>query len=365
MHILVDARKAFDSGIGTYIRGVVPGVMNRLHDHAFTVLMKAGYPPPFGNALRPGITYMAVEDAPFGLREQWGLRRAQHTDPPVDAFWVTSLAHPLWTRAPLIATIHDVVQLVPQAGRGGGLPVRAAARVFLQSLRSHADLLMFNSDFTRSEFERCVGTSRGRQVVTPLGVASDWFSRREKPPAAARPYFLCVTSWRAHKNLAFLLAAFAAVHRQVPHELVIVGADASRADAQCASLGDRIRWLGSLSDEALKGVVSSANAMVLPSLYEGFGLPALEAMAAGCPVLASRIGAFVEVCGDAADYFDPHDQQSLIAALADQAARDPEQVDALRRRGIERARRFTWERTVDLTSEAIASFPTLRTSERR
>jgi glycosyltransferase involved in cell wall biosynthesis len=118
------------------------------------------------------------------------------------------------------------------------------------------------------------------------------------------------------------------------------------ADARAAAerLAPRVQLLGAVPQELLQRYVSHAEAVVQPSLYEGFGLPPLEAMAAGCPAIVSRAASLPEVCGDAALYFDPLDSGSIAEAVL-QLLHQPELRATLRRRGLERARQFTWDRS--------------------
>jgi glycosyltransferase involved in cell wall biosynthesis len=165
-------------------------------------------------------------------------------------------------------------------------------------------------------------------AVTPLGVDASWFDAASMHAGAGEARtFVCVGSVRPHKNIGRLLLAFAKVADRVPHTLVVAGM-APRLSAlepilarMPASLRHRIRFTGLVPDAELRQLVAAADALVFPSLYEGFGLPTLEAMAAGCPVLASTAGALPEVCGAAAaDRFDPRSVKQIALALTRHAA---------------------------------------------
>jgi glycosyltransferase involved in cell wall biosynthesis len=121
-----------------------------------------------------------------------------------------------------------------------------------------------------------------------------------------------------------------------------------RTAINAAGADARIQLLGKISKELLQRYVAHAEALVFPSLYEGFGLPPLEAMASGCPVVVSRAASIPEVCGDAAVYVDPSDVTSIIQGI-ERILNDSALREALRCRGIERARHFTWENTVTST----------------
>ena len=124
-----------------------------------------------------------------------------------------------------------------------------------------------------------------------------------------------------------------------------------RERAGTAGVQRDVRFLGWLSGEELEGLWQVADAFVFPSLYEGFGLPVLEAMARGVPVACSNASSLPEVAGDAALMFDPHEERAIAAAI-ERLLTDDAEAERLRARGLERAREFTWERTARLTLES-------------
>ena len=367
MRLLIDARKAFDSGIGTYIRCVMPRVIDLLPDVSFSAMVEPGGAERHDYLPSKKVTFVEMESPPLGLLEQVELRQLTRR---TDVFWATSLAHPLFSSVPMIATVHDVAQLATRVHGAGDLLIKAAARLYFRSLRTTARLMFFNSTFTRSEFERNVGRIPSSGQVTPLGVDLGWFDHQQNTNMAprARPYFICVGNRRPHKNLLMLLQAYTVVKSTVPHDLLLVGkpegfqALDTATKSALADLGDRVRFTGFLADAELRACVGAADAMVVPSLYEGFGLPALEAMAAGVPVIAARAAALPEVCGDCADYFDPTSRESLVQRLRCHTVMSPDAREARIRRGIARARGFSWDQTARLTAEAIATLlPARRT----
>ncbi len=358
--LAIDLRKAFDAGIGTYIRNVVPRVLDRLAPEVRVIaLVPHGQVDRYGWLPAQRAEMREMRAGPLSLGEQFEFGRVLGRDTP---FWATSLAHPLGHSGPIASTVHDVAQLALGRAEGVSIPVSLAARVLLASLRRRATALMAVSDFTRQEFVRRVGEpARALFAVTPLGVDASWFgiaSAHADPRAA--PSFVCVGSVRPHKNIARLLQAYAQVADRLPHTLVIAGLAARAGEHERvlanlpAALRQRIRFTGLVPEDELLRLVATADALVFPSLYEGFGLPALEAMAAGCPVLASAAGALPEVCGAAAaGTFDPRSVEQIALALTRHASLGAAERQAIVERGIAHARTFTWERTADLTAEAI------------
>jgi glycosyltransferase involved in cell wall biosynthesis len=361
LDLTVDLRKAFDAGIGTYIRSVVPRVLERLgRNVCVTALVAHDQLDHFEWAsARGNVALVPMRSKPFSFAEQLEFRRLVGSK---ELFWATSLAHPIRHTGPLVATMHDVAQLALGRSAGVSTPVAIGVRILLSHLRRRAATIMAVSNFTRSDFERYVGRpARGEIAVTPLGVDATWFDVAKSEDAKSAPRFVCVGSVRPHKNIGRLLRAFCLVANRLPHRLVIAGLapktnpHESWLSTLPPQLRERIEFTGQLPDNDLRTLVAGADALVFPSLYEGFGLPALEAMAAGCPVLASNAGALREVCGAAAaSSFDPLSVKQIGEAMLRHALLDVGQRQFIVERGILHAREFTWERTADLTAQAIA-----------
>jgi len=193
----------------------------------------------------------------------------------------------------------------------------------------------------RREAIRHFNLQPGRVVAVPEA-AAHWFRPVETAPAA--PYFLFVGTLEPRKNLDKLLEAWHEVRRHHAVDLVLAGRP--RADAPELRPEPGLRLAGEVADSELPALYSGALAFVYPSLYEGFGLPVLEAMQCGAPVIASR--AVEEAAGDAAIYADtPHE---LAGAMSELASR-PELAAVSRGRSLARAREFSWERTAQLTRQ--------------
>jgi glycosyltransferase involved in cell wall biosynthesis len=173
-------------------------------------------------------------------------------------------------------------------------------------------------------------------------------------PPPAEDYVLAVAETRGYKNLRRLVEAFA--RAAVPGlSLVVAGGAVDpglRILAERLGVGGRVRFTGRVSDDELAALYRGARALVFPSLWEGFGLPPLEAMASGCPVAASRAGAVPEVCGNAALYFDPASVEEMADALA-RAATDDSLRYTLRARGLARAQEFSYERAAERILEIV------------
>jgi glycosyltransferase involved in cell wall biosynthesis len=183
---------------------------------------------------------------------------------------------------------------------------------------------------------------RPDRVVAIPEAAAPWFVPVEPEAPANRPYFLFVGTIEPRKNLATLLDAWREVRREHEVDLFIVGR--RRADAPSIAPEPGLQLLGEVPDEQLPALYSGALAFVYPSLYEGFGLPVLEAMQCGAPVIASR--AVAEVAGDAAIYADT--ALELAQAIRD-VALHADRLPEWRERSLTRAREFTWDRAAHAT----------------
>jgi glycosyltransferase involved in cell wall biosynthesis len=155
-----------------------------------------------------------------------------------------------------------------------------------------------------------------------------------------------------------ILRALALLRDRIPHPLVMAGRPSLKAErdmrlVEQLGLGDRVRFTGWVADEDLPVLYSLADAFVFPSLYEGFGVPLLEAMACGCPVVTSTGGSCAEVVGEAGLCVDPADPAAIAGAVL-RVVTEPGLARELGRRGVERARRFTWERTARATLSILA-----------
>ena len=226
-------------------------------------------------------------------------------------------------------------------------------RVFVPAVLRASAAIVTVSAQTKDDIVRHYRLPADRVVVVSPGVDHDRFYPRpaaitEVTPLGLGTYLLFVGNLRPHKNLHRLLTAFARVRNDVI--LVVAGYRDPRYWPSLARrlddlrLADRVKFLDYVDGRLLPALYAASCAVVLPSLYEGFGLPVLEAMACGTPVVASRIGPVLEAAGEAASLVDPQDVDALAAAM--QRIVDDEVLRAeLRARGLVRAREFTWEAT--------------------
>ena len=270
---------------------------------------------------------------------------------------------PLWSAMPRVTTVHDLnYKLVPGAHEGiKGYGMRALVPAAAHRSRR----IITDATSTVRDLQQHLRIAPSKVDVVPLGVTpappvtpTPEADLRARLELGERPLLLSVSGKKPSKNLLRLLDALAGIDAAARPVLVVPGyATPHEAElrARAAALGVEgdVRWPAWLPAEDLEGLYAMAAVFAFPSLYEGFGLPVLEAMARGVPVATSARGSLAEVAGDAALTFDPEDVGAMRAAIV-RLLSDGAEADRLRAAGRARAQGFTWERTAQLTAAAYA-----------
>jgi len=340
------------AGIGTYIRNVVPRVVARRPDWRFTFLASSRALPDWTLNARARVRPCSSDIYTIAEQVELPLK----TPRSAALFWSPHYNVPVFSRAPLVVTVHDVCHLAMPDVYGGAAR-GAYARYMFGTVRRRAREIVFDSDFTRSEFVRHVGEP-ARSTTALLGVDHVWRAAIRSARPHPRPYVLFVGSGKPHKNLVALIRAFEMSRMALAgHDLVLLGSFQQRtidddALGLASTLGARVRLVHDADDATVRAFVAGAAALVLPSLYEGFGLPALEAMAAGCPCLVSNVASLPEVCGDGALYCDPRDPADIARQLV-RLVSDGDLRTRLVSAGRLRADRFDWEITAERTASVL------------
>ncbi len=278
-------------------------------------------------------TALARDIAWYPLLLPRAARRAR-----LDLVHTTIYRGPLSSRVPVVVTVHDLAVL--RYPRAFPAWTRLHGRFTLARTLEAARRVIAVSEFTRRDIADLVGIPLERIDVVPNGVDPVFTAEGAK---AEGDYALAVGTLEPRKNLACAIegAALAGV------ELRVVGA---AGWGGIAAAGDGVRWLGRLPDDELAALYRGARCLVYPSLYEGFGIPVVEAMACGTPVVTSRDSAMADVVGPAAVLVDPHDASSVADGIAEAARRRGELAQA----GRERALLYTWEKAGEAAVAAYA-----------
>lgn len=342
-----------ETGNETYIRGLVDGFAELDADCELYVYQTGS---PWAKEVRNSRFRRLVGGsgwirlaADLPLRSLWDGLDVLHT----------TYTTPLWTRCPTVVTVHDISYAFhPEWFSARDL--RVLSTTVPWSIR-RAGRVITVSDLCRDQIiERygipgekvaCVPNAAG-PAAAPLDddTARGLISKRGLDPD--RPYVLAVGNLQPRKNLARLIAATSnLVAAGVDVDLVVAGPKHFRGDdilAIAREARDRVHFTGYVSDRELSALYRCAAVFAFPSLFEGFGIPALEAMAHGVPVACSSAGALPEVCGPAAEYFDPHEVEAITAALM-RVITDSSRRAELVRAGEARQREFTWRRSAEMT----------------
>jgi glycosyltransferase involved in cell wall biosynthesis len=251
----------------------------------------------------------------------------------VDVLHCPGIRAPFRSSVPLVVTVHDVAVLRhPEAFPAWS---RRYSRFALPRVVRAARRVIADSEFTKRELVELLGADATIIRVVPLAAAPAF---QPEGPAAQGRYALAVGTLEPRKNLARLSEAAG----RAGIELRVVG---ERGWGGVEPEHDGLRWLGRVPDEELARLYRGALCVAYPSLYEGFGLPVLEAMACGAPVVTSATGATAEIAGDAAVLVDPFDPAAIAAGIEEANDRREE----LSRRGIRRAASFSWRATAEAT----------------
>ena len=355
--ITIDARKITHSGIGRYLRNLLPGVLPLLDADRILLLGREADVLPFARQA-DRCSIVATDAAPHSLAEQ---RLALHSAlRSTDLLWVPHYNIPLLYRGALVTTLHDLAPLDLVETFDRAFKRRLAGHLLRQCAR-RARAILTPSAFSCQRIVDALAVDPERVHVTPLGVDTAWPALGDAPApyASDKPYLLFVGNLKPNKNLPGLLRAMELLSAHSFPRLLIAGkldgfrtGDGAAATA-AAAFGDRVRFLGAVSDLELIALYRGASALAMPSLYEGFGLPVLEAMRYGCPVVTSAGTALQEVAGQAAILVDPRDPVSIAEGI--QQTSDPERREHLRLAGFAREAGFSYRDAISQTGELLNS----------
>lgn len=362
MRIAIDARKLRDYGIGTYIRNLVRHLSRLDRDTEYRLLCR-GEDAAVVRELGPNFTAVTESSPGYSLREQFriplDLRREK-----ASLFHAPHYVLPPLTPCRAIVTIHDCIHLrFPQylPNRFGYAYARAslwaacrrADRILTVSEASKRDLLHY-FDIPEQKIDVIYNAIDERFHDAP---SEEEIHRVRERYQLNERFVLYAGNIKPHKNLERVIEAFQLARRRGFEDvrLLIIGDQVShyatlRRAVHRYQLHKHVRFFGFVPDETLAVLYRLASVFVFPSLYEGFGLPPLEAMASGTPVITSNVSSLPEVVGDAAILVDPYDTEAIADAMA-RVLGDDALSASLRARGLARAHHFSWERSVGRVRE--------------
>jgi glycosyltransferase involved in cell wall biosynthesis len=357
VRIGIDARKLHDFGIGTYIRNLLRQLARIDRQTEFVILCRPSDSQTVG-ALGANFRAVAETSPNYSLAEQWRIPLALRRE-HVTLFHAPHYVLPPLIGCPSVVTIHDCIHLMfPQylpnrfafayAQASIRLAARRATRIMTVSESSKRDILRF-VDTAPEKIDVIYNAYDERFAIEPH--EEDVIRVRERYQLTDE-FVLYAGNVKPHKNLKRLIDAFHLVRKRgLDHlKLVLIGDEISkytelRRAVHQHQLHKYVRFLGYLPEETLAVMYRLAGVFVFPSLYEGFGLPPLEAMASGTPVVTSNVSSLPEVAGDAAVLVDPYEPQAIADGIYRVLTDERLRRDMVHK-GIARAGQFSWEQSV-------------------
>lgn len=358
MRIGIDARMhgASFTGIGRYTAELIAQLAKLDTEHEYVLFMRKDAYESF-QCPNDRFKKVPADFRHYSLGEQTGFLRTLNRE-KLDLMHFTHFNAPLFYAKPFIVTIHDLTLSFFPGKKMNHLLQRLAYHLVVRNVTQKAKRIIAVSNHTKEDLMRTLGVPEDKIVVIYNGVSAQFSGATptkrpelNKKLGLSKPFFLYTGVWRDHKNLVGLIKAFAGFNEETgrQYELVITGPHNPtyhEVPDTVKSLGaeSSIHLVGLVSEEDIHSLYLNAFAYVFPSFYEGFGLPPLEAMQSGTPVLASNVSAIPEVCGEGnALYFDPYSIEDMKSKMKD-FVRDASLRQRLIDRGFTRVKFFSWEK---------------------
>lgn len=350
----IDARALGWTGIGRYLRNLLREIFVLDEINNYVIYLKKEdqhlLPP-----LSPRVSLKFVDIPHYSLAEQWKLFRELHRE-KFDLVHFPHFNVPIMYRLPYVVTIHDITLHFFPGQKMTGIIDRLGYNATMRAACKHAAQIIAVSKNTKKDIENIIGIDPEKIHVIYESVEFDRYHTKidkhkidtlKKDLGIQRPYLLYTGVWRNHKNILGLLKAFRKVRDAgIDYDLVITGRPDPHypevpEEIAKLNIADSVRLPGLVPEEDLPVLYAGASLFVYPSFYEGFGLPPLEAMACGTPVVSSNTSAMPEILGDAVEYFDPYDTDMMARTIVRVLRSEALQVE-LRRRGLDRVHQYNW-----------------------
>ncbi len=367
MLIGFDIRRTDSFGVGTYIKSLIRAFARRRPEHEYVLVGGRQHQEAFPGL--PAHFRFATSEKSYGsfdnhLRFQFLLRPLNP-----DVFHIPHRAVPYFMPCPYVTTVHDLDQILFREAFGSRYRAEVLFHVLRHGLRRSARIIAV-SQATKRDLMNLLGIPEQRIEVVPNAI-DEQFTKSDSEQDRLRtleryqvdyPFLLYVGTILPQKNLPRLVEAFAVLQAELEQHaryrelrLIIIGDELGahpdlRRSVIRSRVQQRVRFLGFVPIDTLRIFYSSAAAFVFPSLYEGFGLPPLEAMAQGTPVVTSNVSSLPEVVGDAAVLVNPENVFDIVRGIR-QALLDEDLRRSLSRRGREQAGRFSWDRAAERVLE--------------
>lgn len=371
MRIGIDARlyRKSTGGIGRYTRGLLRELANIDRENEYVVFLT---PPDKKEYSRPGENFreVVVDIEHYSLAEQKEFGRIIDRE-KLDLIHYTNFNHPIFCRTPFVVTIHDLIMSLFPVGRKQRNPLRKLAYDYVMKHAAQKARQVIVPSVTSKEDVVKMLKAPAEKVTVTYEAVDDEYSWRTNEKIRSeilahykieKPYLLFVSQWRPHKGIGPLLEAYEILRENYEDdvELVLCG----KINQDFPEIIERVKaiqekWGGIITpgfvpEEDMPALYAAACVFVLPSLYEGFGLPQLEAMTAGVPVATSNTSCMPEVLQDAAEYFDPRDSHDIARAL-DKLINDESRRKELVQLGHEQVKKYSWKKMAEETKSIYES----------
>ncbi len=358
--IFLDSRMLFSSGIGRYLRSILTEFSLDDRGKLFSkVLCNTIEQENWIHDRFPGAVTILRDWNIYSGSEMLNL--------PIltkgcSVAWTPHFNYPIISAKKKIVTVHDLIPLVFPEYRNS-LTKKVYALLMLKLFIKSIDEIITVSNFSKKEITRLTKYNPSKLKVIPNGVESRWFDLNH----IGGDYLLFIGNIKPHKNVDRLIQGFLESLDKHSLNLIIVGKGEGlrtsvlkQVEKEANFSRGRITFAGEVKEEKLKELICGAKALVFPSLYEGFGLPNLEAMAVGCPVVTSNAQSVIEVCGDEFDgsngnvmYFDPFNSSAISNAVLKLTRYSSVELKKMTANARTRARLFSWEKAADKTFRVL------------
>jgi glycosyltransferase involved in cell wall biosynthesis len=394
MRIGIDCRLWNESGVGRYTRNLIKNLkdIDRENEYVLFVLLKDQKEilkqsmKQVQDRVQNDKFNIVISDIRWHTIEEQLRLTAILNKEGLDLVHFPYVSVPIFYNKPFVVTIHDLILHHFPTGEASTLPLplyylkHLAYKYVIKHAAQKAEKIITLSKATKDEIIEHLKVDPKKIIVTYEGAfdKSKVKSQKSKVQVKSKKYFLYVGNAYPHKNIDRLIKAFSLFchpelvsgsesnrdsdRRQNDIKLILVGREdyfykRLKEKVKKMGLGKSVIFLGEVSNEQLSSLYKNALALIIPSLMEGFGLPALEAMANRCLVLASDIPSLKEICGDAAIYFDPYDVQDIVnKMIVVYHSNDSNHYNSVNiKKGIERTKRFSWQKMAEETLKVYES----------
>ncbi|MFC1640629.1 glycosyltransferase family 4 protein [Patescibacteria group bacterium] len=365
----IDARAFSTSwtGIGRYLRNLTRELVVIDQPYKFVVFLPPQEMDSF-DAPNDRVKKVSVDIPHYSWQEQIFFKRYIGRE-KIDLMHFPHFNIPLTYRKPFVATIHDLTLSFFPGQKMTGFVHRIGYQMAIRHAATHSSKVIAVSNNTKRDLEQLMDIDQSKVHVIYESVEFDKYHTNHDPEEIQRvtrssgirkPFLLYAGVWRSHKNILGMLEGFRKIlDRGLDYQLVITGKpDPHYPEIQDKiermNLGNNVVLPGFVSDSELPLLYAGAGLFLFPSFYEGFGLPPLEAMASGTPVVSSNTSAMPEVLNDAVEFFDPYDTEDMARSL-EKVLRNQSYQEELRNKGLVHVKQFSWKKMADETLKVYKS----------